>query len=71
MNVSKIPDGAVVRFYNSAYHYLKVCHVNDGVSGLVNLDTGGFVQTSELMRFWGLNPDDAEILANDIWAVMD
>jgi hypothetical protein len=56
-----VPDGSVIRFPNSARYYMKVCDKN-GVGGIVTLDTGMYVKTSDL-SYLGLSADSVEIVA--------
>jgi len=67
-HVGSIPDGAVIRFANSAYLYLKVCDHN-GRGGIVNLKNGRYTPTNEIYSQLGLSPTKAIFVANSVWEV--
>lgn len=67
-HVGFMPDGAVIRFPNSAYWYLKVCDY-DGRGGIVNLKNGQFTPTNKIYSQLGLSPEKAIFVANSVWEV--
>lgn len=67
-HVGSMPDGAVIRFANSAYLYLKVCDKN-GRGGIVNLKNGQFTPVSKIYSQLGLSPTKAIFVANSVWEV--
>lgn len=60
--LASIPDGSVIQFPNSVRYYMKVCDEN-GVGGVVALDNGLYVKTSDLSSCLGLSPDKVRIIA--------
>lgn len=60
--LASIPDGSIIQFPHSARYYMKVCDEN-GVGGVVALDNGLYVKTSDLSSCLGLSPDEVEIVA--------
>ena len=49
VHIGFIKDGAIVRFPNSVYEYMKVCDRN-GVGGVVHLINGEYINTRDLER---------------------
>jgi hypothetical protein len=68
--LASVPDGSVIQFSHSARYYLKVCG-EDGIGGVVALDNGLYVKTSDLSSCLGLSPDEVEIVTErgdwDVW----
>lgn len=47
VHIASVTDGAIVRFPNSAYEYMKVCDKN-GIGGVVRLFHGEYINSRVL-----------------------
>ena len=59
--LASVPDGSIICFPNSARFYIKVCD-KDGIGGIVALDNGMYVKTSDL-SYLGLSADNVQMVA--------
>ena len=65
-HIAFIHDGALCTFKGSNKTWMKVCDDN-GVGGVVDIYTGKYVATSNLQKYYGLNPEEANETNESIW----
>ena len=65
-HIGFIHDGALCTFKGSAKTWMKVCD-DFGIGGVVDIYTGKYVATSNLLKDYGLNPEEATEINESIW----